>query len=231
MEGAEPIGTDLDLLNEFYARGLRLIGLTHSRRNAAATGAAFVANGSSSDGLTAFGRDLVRESERLGIVIDLAHINSAGFNEILAITTKPPIISHSNARRFYDIDRNSTDEQIRAVGERGGIVGVNSILVSPHKHEATIDRFIDHIDHVIQLIGIEGVGIGFDFFEFIYRDWPEEVRAAFHEKFPRVHFIPGLTSHEHALNLIGKLIDRGFSDEEMEKILWRNAARVFEQLL
>ena len=155
MEGAEPLGNDLNLISEFYEQGLRLIGLTHARRNAAATGAAFIANGSSPDGLTDFGRDLVRECERHGIIIDLAHINPAGFDEILAMTSQPPIISHTNARKFYDIDRNASDEQIRALGRRGGVVGVNSILVSPHKNETTIDRFVDHIDHVIELIGID----------------------------------------------------------------------------
>jgi membrane dipeptidase len=231
MEGAEPLGNNLTLITEFYKQGLRLIGLTHARRNAAASGAAFTANGSSSDGLTSFGRDLVRECERLGIIIDLAHINPAGFDEILAMTSRPPIISHTNARKFYDIDRNVSDEQIRALGQRGGIVGVNSVLVSPRKDETTIDRFVDHIDHFIELIGIDAVAIGFDFFESIYRGWTEEARAGFYRKFPHLHFIPDLTSHEHAPNLVRKLIERGFSDNELEKILFGNAMRIFEQLL
>lgn len=231
LEGAEPLGIDLDLLRVFYELGLRSIGLTHARRNAAAAGAVFAANASPPDGLTDFGRDLVHECERLGIIIDLAHINPAGFDEILKITARPPIISHTNARKFYDIDRNVTDVQIRAIGRRGGVVGVNSILVSPHQNEATIDRFIDHIEHVTELIGIDGVAIGFDFLEFIYRRWPEKARAEFHEKSPHVHFIPDLTSHDHTPNLVAKLIERGFSDEQIEKILCGNAMRVFRQLL
>lgn len=231
LEGAEPLGTDLDLLRVFYELGLRSIGFTHARRNAAATGAVFAANASPPDGLTDFGRDLVRECERLGIIIDLAHINPAGFDEILKSTARQPIISHTNARKFYDIDRNVTDEQIRAIGRRGGIVGVNSILVSPHQNETTIDRFIDHIEHVVGLIGIDGVAIGFDFFEFIYRRWPKKKRAEFHEKFPHVHFISDLTSHDHAPNLVATLIERGFSDEQVQKILFGNAMRIFRQLL
>lgn len=231
MEGAEPLGTDLDLVRLFYEQGLRMIGLTHARRNAAAAGAAFVANGSSPDGLTDFGRDLLRECERLGIIIDLAHINSAGFDEILSITSRPPIISHTNARKFYDIDRNVSDEQICAIGRRGGVIGINSILVSPRQEETTIDCFVDHIEHVISLIGPDGVAIGFDFFEFMYRQWPEEARADFRRKFPHVHFIPDLTSHDQALNLVHKLIERGFTDEQIMKICAGNAMRIFEQLL
>ncbi len=115
MEGAEPLGTDLNLLRAFYELGVRSIGLTHARRNAAGNGGVFAATGSSSDGLTGFGRDLVRECEALGIIIDLAHINPAGFNEILSMTTRPPIVSHTNARRYYDIERNISDEQIKMI--------------------------------------------------------------------------------------------------------------------
>src|SRR6266404_7194259 len=106
MEGVEPLGTDLELLRVFYELGVRAICLTHARRNAAGSGGIFAASGSPRDGLTAFGRDLVRECERLGILVDLAHINPKGFEEIVDLTTKPLIVSHTNARKFYDIERN-----------------------------------------------------------------------------------------------------------------------------
>src|SRR6266581_1981058 len=119
LEGVEPLGDDVNLLRAFYELGVRVIGLTHARTNAAGHGGIFAASGSSPEGLTAFGRDLVRECERLGIIVDLAHINPAGFDEILEITTKPPIVSHTNARKYYDIERNIGDEQIKMVGARG----------------------------------------------------------------------------------------------------------------
>ena len=84
MEGAEPLGKDLDLLRVFYELGVRSIGLTHARTNEAGHGGIFASTGSSQEGLTEFGRDLVRECEALGVIIDLAHINPAGFNEILS---------------------------------------------------------------------------------------------------------------------------------------------------
>src|ERR1700722_4877109 len=130
MEGVEPLGDDINLLRAFYELGLRAVGLTHARRNAAGAGGIFAASGSSNDGLTAFGRDLVRECERLGIVIDLAHINPKGFEEIVGLTTKPLIVSHTNARKFYDIERNISDDQIKLIGGRGGVIGLNAILVS-----------------------------------------------------------------------------------------------------
>src|SRR5207253_6246136 len=86
MEGVEPLGTDLDLLRVFYELGVRAIGLTHARRNAAGDGGIFASTGSSRDGLTEFGRDVVRQCQALGVIVDLAHISPTGFEDILAIT-------------------------------------------------------------------------------------------------------------------------------------------------
>src|SRR5436190_9296566 len=105
LEGVEPLGNDLDLLRIFYELGVRAIGLTHARSNAAGHGGIFASSGSSPEGLTEFGRDLVQECEALGVIIDLAHINPVGFDEILSIATKPPIVSHTNVRHYYNIER------------------------------------------------------------------------------------------------------------------------------
>lgn len=231
LEGAEPLGTDLDLLRVFYELGVRAIGLTHARSNAAGHGGIFAPSGSSQEGLSAFGRDLVRECEALGVIIDLAHINPAGFNDILSITTKPPIVSHTNVRRYYDIERNISDEQIKMVGERRGVIGINSVLVSSKKKESTLDRYVDHIEHVANLIGIDGVAIGFDFFEFIYSQWPESAKKDLAEKLSTPHFIPELRNHSHAANLTRKLIARGFNDEQIEKVLRGNWLRIFKECL
>ncbi len=231
MEGVEPLGTDRDLLRSFYELGVRAIGLTHARRNAAGAGGVFAPSGSARDGLTAFGRDVVRQCEALGIMVDLAHISPAGFEDILAITAKPPIVSHTNARKFYDIERNITDEQVKMIGERRGVIGINAVLVSPKKEESTLDRYIDHIEHIKNLIGIDGVAIGFDFFEFIFQQWPESRRKELAAKFTTPHFIPDLRNHSHARNLTRRLIERGFSDEQIEKILRGNWMRILEELL
>ena len=231
MEGVEPLGTDLNQLRVFYELGVRSIGLTHARSNAAGHGGAFAASGSSPEGLTSFGRDVVRECERLGVIIDLAHINPVGFDEILSITTKPLIVSHTNVRRYYDIERNISHEQIKMIGERRGVIGVNSILVSPREEESTIDRYVDHVEHIVNLIGIDGVGIGFDFFEFIYCQWPQSRQKELAAKFTTPHFIPDLRNHSHARNLTRRLIERGFSDEQIEKILRENWMRIFKDVL
>src|SRR5437588_8749949 len=183
MEGVEPLGTDLNQLRVFYELGVRSIGLTHARTNAAGHGGVFAASGSPAEGLTLFGREVVRECEALGVIIDFAHINPGGFEEILSITIKPSIVSHTNVRRYYDIERNISDEQIRMIGARRGVIGINSILVSPREEESTLDHYVDHIEHIANLIGIDSVGIGFDFFEFIYRQWPESRQKELAAKF------------------------------------------------
>ena len=231
MEGVEPLGEDLNLLRVFYELGVRAVGLTHARRNAAGSGGIFAASGSPRDGLTAFGRDVVRECERLGIIVDLAHINPKGFEDIVDLTTKPLIVSHTNARKFYDIERNISDGQIKAIGQRGGVVGLNAILVSPNPEESTLDHYIDHIEHVIGLVGIDGVGIGFDFCEYLFEQLPPSVVQELAAKLTTPHFISDLTNHSHARNLTRNLIERGFSDEQIEKILYRNWMRVLEELL
>ena len=231
MEGVEPLGEDLNLLRAFYELGVRSVGLTHARRNPAGSGGIFKPSGSPRDGLTNFGRDVVRECERLGIVIDLAHINPKGFEDIVDLTSKPLIVSHTNVRKFYSIERNISDEQIKIIGQRGGVVGVNAILVSPDPETSTIDRYVDHIEHAIGLIGIDGVGIGFDFCEYLFQQLPEKVRNELAAKLTTPHFVPDLSNHSHAPNLTRRLIERGFTDDEIEKILRGNWLRIFEQIL
>lgn len=227
MEGVEPLGEDLHLLRVFYELGLRSLGLTHARRNAAGVGAAFAPFSSSSAGLTPFGRQVVEGCEELGIIIDLAHLNPAGFQQVMAITTRPPIISHTNPRRFYDLERNSSDEQMRLVAERGGVVGISSVLLSPDKDWVHLDHYVEHIEYVAELVGIDGVGLGCDFFEFIYDTLPEAVKASL----PEVHFIPDFHHHAHTPNLTRKLVERGFSDDEIGKIYYGNFMRVFREVL
>lgn len=231
MEGAEPLGTDLDLLRIFFELGLRAISLTHARSNAAAHGGIFAPSGSGAQGLTDFGRELVRACERLGIIIDLAHINPAGFEEIVSLTRKPLIVSHTNARRYYDVERNISDDQIRILGKLGGVIGINAILVSPNKANATLDCYIDHIEHVVDLIGIDGVGIGFDFCEFLWKQMSQKEKDELEAKLTTPHFLSDLGNHSHSRNVTRRLIERGWEDDAIEKFLRGNWMRIFKELL
>lgn len=231
MEGIEPLGIDLDLLRVFHELGLRELSLTHARRNWAGSGGIFSPSGSPRDGLTSFGRDLVRECGSLGIILDLAHINPAGFEEVMELTDGPLIVSHTNPRRYFDIERNISDEQIRMIGEREGVVGVGAVLLSPREEEVHLDTYVDQILHVAELAGIESVGLGFDFFYAIYRSMSEAAREELANKFTVPHFPDDLRDHSQTRNLTRRLIERGLTDEEIEKILHKNFMRIFMELL
>src|SRR5438093_10578627 len=117
------------------------------------------------------------------------------------------------------------------MGERCVVIGVKSVLVSTNEEASTLDRYLDHIEHVATLIGIDRVVICFDFFEFIYRQWPESAQKELAAKFTTPHFIPDLRNHSHARNLSRRLIERGFSGDDIEKILRGNWMRIFEEWL
>lgn len=231
MEGVEPLGTDLNLLRVFYELGLRSIGLTHARRNMAADGGLFAANTSSRHGLAPFGKLLVQEMEKLHILIDLAHLNPAGVDDVLRLTSKQLIFSHTNPRKFFDLDRNASDDHIRAVGARGGVIGVNGALVGATQPQATIDTFIDNVEYVVELSSIDSVAIGFDFFKFIWDQWTPAHQAELVAYLMDVAFVPDMNHHGHARNLTRRLIERGWQDRDIEKLLYGNWMRVFEQVL
>ncbi len=229
MEGVEPLGTDINLLRVFYELGLRSVGLTHARRNMAADGGMFAANASSRHGLAPFGKVLVQEMDKLNILIDLAHLNAAGVEDVLQLSKQPLIFSHTNPRKFFDIDRNASDDHIRAVGARGGVIGVNGVLVGAKKEQATIDMLIDNIEYIVELTSIDSVAIGFDFFKFIWDQWTPTKQGEIVSYLMEVEFVPDLQHHGHARNLTRRLIERGWKDEDIGKVLGGNWMRVLEQ--
>lgn len=231
MEGVEPLGTDIHLLRAFYEMGVRSIGLTHARRNMAGDGGVFAPSGSSRHGLSPFGREVIKQCEALHILIDLAHLNPAGVEDVLAMTHAPVVLTHTNPRTFYDVERNSSDAQMKAVAARGGVIGINSVLLSPTKAGATVDGFAEQVAYVADLTGIDHVGLGFDFFDFILRSMPTEEQEELQRNLATVHLPPDLLHHGHAANVTQQLIARGFSDADIEKVLHGNWLRVLKQVL
>lgn len=227
MEGVEALGSDIDLLRVFFELGVRSVGLTHARRNMAGDGGVFAPSGSSPEGLTNFGRQVVQQCEELGIIIDLAHLNPAGFDDVMAMTRRPLMISHTNPRRYYDIERNSGDEQFKQVADRGGVIGVGAVLLTADKAELHLDNFADQIEYVVNLAGIDAVGLGFDFFKFLQ----DKMTEAEKKRFPPIEFIPDFSNHSQARSITRKLIERGHGDDALEKILYGNFMRLFKEML
>ncbi len=162
LEGAEPLGQDLSALRLFYRLGMRMLSFAWMRRTAFGDGAW---ENDSRGGLTRLGRDAVREMNRLGIIMDVSHASDQTTWDILETSSRPVIASHSNARALQVHPRNLTDEMIEAIAASGGLVGVVAVAGYISDTEPTIARWADHVDHIVELAGIDHVGIGCDFYD------------------------------------------------------------------
>ncbi|MGD1975117.1 MAG: dipeptidase [Desulfobacterales bacterium] len=170
FEGAEAIDPDLNALDVFYQAGLRSLGLAWSRPNAFANGVPFKFPGSpdTGPGLSDAGRQLVTACNRLGIIVDLAHINEQGFWDTAGISDAPLVVTHAGAHACCPSSRNLTDKQLDAIKESDGVVGVNfhvGFLREDGRREpdTPISEIVRHIDYIVRRIGIDHVAFGSDF--------------------------------------------------------------------
>lgn len=160
IEHANCTENSLNVVRALYQLGVRSIGFTHNVSSYAADGCFEARDGV---GLTHFGEQLVREMNRLGMLVDLAHISPAGFFHALEVSSKPVIFSHGNARALCDHPRNLTDEQLRALAAGGGVIGASFVPYFIDKKSPSLERFLDHIDHIADVAGVETVALGSDF--------------------------------------------------------------------
>ena len=218
FEGLEPIMNDSGLLHIFYRLGVRGAGLVWNRRN-------YVADGNFSKenqkgrrgGLTEFGVEVVKKCEGLPLFIDVSHLNDEGFEDVLRYTHRPFIASHSNARALYPVKRNLTDWQIKAIAERGGLIGINAekSLLGPAADEEPIKTIVNHIDYMVNLVGYKSLGLGLDL---CAGGTDTELRFGKEKKLSQ----DGLRSHEEILLITVELLKRGYPQEAIKDILGRN---------
>jgi len=228
FEGAMPIDDDLGLLRMFHRLGIRSIGLTWNGRNLLGDGVAVGAGG----GLTRLGRAAVAELNRLGVVIDVSHMSDEGIRDTVELSAHPIIASHSNARALCAHPRNLSDELARALAGRGGVIGLHMLnQFITESTRATLDQFLDHIDHFVRLVGPAHVGLGPDCME----QWPAEVYrtlwAGTEMDALRFDYPSEFDSLAKCLNVTRGLVARGYDDESILGILGGNALRVFERVL
>lgn len=170
IEGAEAIDTQFRSFEVLYAAGLRSIGITWSRANAFGTGVPFRHNADPDigPGLTDAGKELVRLCDARGVMIDLSHLNAAGFRDVAAISTKPLVATHSNVHAICPCTRNLMDWQLAAIRESGGVVGLNyatGFLRPDGKFDADtpVELMVRHMDALVEALGEDGVALGSDF--------------------------------------------------------------------
>ncbi|MEE8570856.1 MAG: dipeptidase [Candidatus Bathyarchaeia archaeon] len=209
IEGADVLEGNLGVLRIFYRLGVRMVGLVHSLRNQLADG---VTDSRTGGGLSEFGVKVVEELNRLGILIDVSHLNDAGFWDLIEVSTEPIMASHSNSRAVCDHARNLTDDQIRALADKGGVMGINFSPSFIHPTRADIAGVVDHIDHIVKLVGVDYVGLGSDF---------DGIRGT-----------PiGLEDASKMPNITSELVQRGYSKEDIRKILGENHLRLFKDIV
>ena len=228
IEGGHAIEDDLDNLRLFYDLGIRRMTLTQDCSHSWADSSR---DDSINNGLSEFGRKVIMEMNRLGMIVDISHVSDETFWDVTDITKAPIIASHSNARAIADHPRNLTDDMIRAVAEKNGIVMVNfsGLYVDPEKTaewkvfmgwywfthprgtDTQLSLLIDHIDHIVQAAGIEHVGLGSDFDGGVF-------------------FPAGLKDVGDLPNITVELVGRGYSDEDIRKILGGNVLRVLAEV-
>lgn len=216
LEGADPLAPDLSGLDGWHARGLRSIGLVWSRPNAFAAGVPFRFPGSpdTGPGLTPAGGDLVRACNERGILVDLSHLNEAGFWDVARLSEAPLVATHSNAHALCASTRNLTDDQLRTIAASGGVVGVNFAVAflreDGRSDPATpIAEIVRHIDYLVGLMGVDHVAFGSDFEGAVV---PDALGGA--TGLPR---------------LVAALRARAYDDEAVEKITHRNWLRVLDE--
>jgi membrane dipeptidase len=211
MEGAEGLEGDLSVLRMMYRLGVRWIGLTWSLRNDVADGVAEVrTNG----GLSTFGVQLVSEMNRLGMVVDIAHLAPAGVKDVFEVCEAPVVASHANAHALCPVSRNLTDAQLEGVARSGGVVGAVFVpgFITDGEDQATLDMLLDHIDHMVAVMGVDHVGLGSDFDGFGGN--------------PPV----GLEDVSAMPNVTAGLLARGYAAEDVRKILGGNWLRVLREV-
>jgi len=233
LEG-RPGQDTLSCLRTFYRLGVRSIQLTGNGRNRLADG---IAEEHTQGGLSRFGITVIKEMSRLGMIIDISHLSPAGVRDVLNLTEGPIVASHSNTRSVCDHPRNLTDEIIKKIAKRDGVVGLTlfSTLINKDNELATVEDLADHIDHIAELVGVEHVGLGPDFSEFSIRisQWTgmrgnmEGMQYGDKENY----FHPELKDWTHFPNITQCLLRRGYSEEAIGKVMGENFLRVYKRVL
>jgi len=209
IEGADVLEGKIEMLGIYYQLGVRMVGLVHSLRNLLADG---VTDRRTGGGLSELGIEAVEELNRLGMIIDVSHINDEGFWDVIDYTDTPVIASHSNSRKVCDHPRNMTDEMIKALADNGGVMGMNFAPMFVHPNQATVPGVVDHIEHIVELVGPNHVGLGSDF-----------------DGIPYTPF--GLEDVTKMANITHELVKREYSEEDIGKILGGNHLRLFREVI
>lgn len=224
FEGGMPLQGSIHQLRNFYRLGLRSMQLTWNFRNELGDG---VWENRTKGGLTRFGVEVITEMNRLGMVVDLSHMNREGFFQSLEVATAPLIVSHANACALLDNPRNLGDDQLKAIAAQGGLVGIFALPDRVAKKDANLEDLLKHLDYMVELMGIEHVALGLDFIKY---DGPRTLKDQHHPLHKRT-YVKDFEEIEDMPKLIEGLARHGYKEKEIALILGGNSLRVFKNIL
>jgi membrane dipeptidase len=222
LEGMNALNGDIGMVDLYYRLGVRQMLFAYNRNN--------LAGGGCHDedvGLTEFGRAVVAEMNRVGMVVDCAHCSYRTSMEAMEASTAPVIFSHANARRLWDHERNIRDDQIKACAATGGVIGVTGVGRFLGQDGPTIAHLVEHIDHMVELVGPGHVGFGMD--SVLHDHKPNQPFTRSREYWPEPQYPDsgsGYVPPEAAPRLTQALLDRRYSEEHIRDILGGNFLRV-----
>lgn len=222
-EGLSAIGDSLEKMDALYDFGLRHAMLTWNEENCLASGA----KGNPEHGLTVAGRKMVRHMEEKHMIVDVSHLNEKSFWGVVDAVSGPIIASHSDVRALADVPRNLRNDQLKAIAESGGFVGLNAFneFVSLDGAKQTSDQLAQHALYMADLIGVDHIAFGFDFTDFL----ADETAGSFSSDVNVA--TRGLESCQQVPAFLETLHEVGFSQEDIEKISYKNWHRVIGQVL
>ena len=222
LEEGSVVDGKIEKLNYFYDKGVRMITLTWNYKNS--IGHPNIDNYIKHDidslyhidtvnGLTDFGVEFVKKCNELGIIVDISHASDKTFYDVLKVSTKPIVASHSNARSVAGVSRNMSDDMIKQLAANGGVMGLNycAAFINTDKPNFTyIEDMVKHIDHIVEVGGIDCIGLGSDFDGI---DCELEIKDA------------------AGVQMLYKELKKKYSEEDIEKIFYKNVLRVYKQCL
>ncbi|MBI3976927.1 MAG: membrane dipeptidase [Chloroflexi bacterium] len=234
FQNSTPFEDDLRTVEVLYRLGVRICQLTYNTKN-------FVGDGCwerNDGGLSYFGIDVIREMNRVGMLVDLSHVGYRTTMDAIEVSESPCAFTHAGCRAVTDVPRNKTDEQLRALTAKGGVVGIVGVpIFLTHNPTATLDDYLRHVDYAVNLVGVDHVAVGTDhgeghgkaFFDLIqygkgtipYYQWTGTQAQAYPEE---------ISSISKQANLTAALLKRGYGDDDVKKIMGGNWVRLFGEV-
>lgn len=239
FESAEMLQGKLESLELFRNLGVRVMQLSYNRKSPFAAGVMEPEGG----GLTPLGREAVAEMNRLGVAIDLSHANAATTTDVLTLAGKPPVMTHAGCAAIHPHPRNKSDEQLRSLADRGGVIGIFDLpYLTASPRQPTVDDYLAHLEHALRIAGEDHVGIGSDV-GVLPRDLSEKGMAELQKELEqrrasglgapeedRPPYVVGLNTPRRIEVITDQLLRRGYPPAVVEKVIGANFARVFADI-